>query len=120
MAAPYGNSTTDDIMTGMPALPVISLDHSGSEHESKTVQSIGDALRETGFFAIEGHGVSSSLADEAYAAAMAFFGLPETVKRAYSRPDLLGQRGYTGLAVEKAIGADVGDLKEFFQLGRDR
>src|SRR5690606_15639481 len=47
-----------------------------------------------------------------------FFALPDETKRAYERPDLSGQRGYTAKGREKAKDAHVPDLKEFWQSGQ--
>lgn len=105
-------------MPGMSGIPAIDLGRTGSELDPAITRRIGDALREVGFFAVENHGIPSDLLDRAYAAAVEFFRLPPTVKSRYSRPELFGQRGYTGFAVERAVGAPVADLKEFFQIGR--
>lgn len=103
----------------MADLPAIDLGHANAERSPETIRAIGDALREVGFLSVENHGVPLDLIDRAYAAAVEFFQLPAAAKSRYSRPELFGQRGYTGFAVEKAIGASVADLKEFYQLGRD-
>lgn len=117
---PYDRGSIVRMMPGMFAIPTIALGSDGAESDPATVKEIGDALRDVGFFAVEGHGVPSALVDQAYVAAMTFFEQPATVKSTYARPDLLGQRGYTGFAGERAIGASAADLKEFFQLGRER
>lgn len=103
----------------MSDLPVIDFGRPDAVHDAGTVEAIGTALREVGFFAVVNHGVRAELIDRAYAAANEFFQLPAEAKSRYARPDLLGQRGYTGFAVERAIGASVADLKEFYQVGRD-
>jgi isopenicillin N synthase-like dioxygenase len=104
-------------MRPMAAIPVIDL-RRASERDVVTAQAVGDALRDIGFFAVENHGIPQELIERAYAAANEFFSLPDEVKRRYARPDLYGQRGYTGFAGERAIGARLPDLKEFFQIGR--
>lgn len=64
------------------------------------------------------HGIPKSLVDEFYASAKAFFALPVDVKRSYEVNDLAGQRGYTSFGKEHAKQSNVGDLKEFFQIGQ--
>lgn len=103
----------------MAVIPVISLERSDAERDRLVVEQIGSALRDIGFFAVEGHDVSSRMIEEAYSAAMSFFSLPTSAKIQLARPNLLGQRGYTGFAVERALKASAADLKEFYQIGRD-
>ena len=103
----------------MMDIPTINFGPPGSESDAATARQIGDALRGVGFFSVENHGIPLDLLDRASAVAFEFFRLPSSAKSLYARPGLFGQRGYTGFAVERAIGATVADLKEFFQLGRD-
>ena len=42
---------------------------------------IGAACRETGFFALTGHGIDATMIDDAFAMAQNFFDLPEDKKR---------------------------------------
>ena len=44
--------------------------------------------------------------------------MPVEVKRKYEVSGLAGQRGYTSFGKEHAKQSDVGDLKEFFQIGQ--
>ncbi|MCB9664496.1 MAG: isopenicillin N synthase family oxygenase [Alphaproteobacteria bacterium] len=77
-----------------------------------------DPLERWGFVALQGHGLDPALLAEAYAAAASFFAQPTAVKRAWERPELGRQRGYTGFGVEHARDQGVHDLKEFWQVGR--
>lgn len=80
---------------------------------------LGAALSEYGFVGIVGHGVSKELRARAYAAASAFFALPEDRKLAYHVPGRGGERGYTPFRVETAKDQTDPDLKEFWHVGRE-
>ncbi len=74
-------------------------------------------LARWGFVAVVGHGIPTQQLDAAYAAAAQFFAQPGPAKRAWERPEIGRQRGYTGFGVEHAKDRAVHDLKEFWQLG---
>ncbi|MBI5610563.1 MAG: isopenicillin N synthase family oxygenase [Deltaproteobacteria bacterium] len=83
------------------------------------VQTIGDALVDIGFFALEDHGVDQAVVSSAYEIAQAFFDQPEAVKLAYEDPAVHGQRGYTSFGREHAKDSAAPDLKEFWHVGRE-
>ena len=83
------------------------------------VAELGAAYREWGFAGIRGHGIPQTLIDEAYDAFVAFFALPEDVKKRYHIPGSGGARGYTPFGVETAKDSKHFDLKEFWHVGRE-
>jgi isopenicillin N synthase-like dioxygenase len=83
------------------------------------IQVLGDSLRHTGFLKVAGHRVHQANVDGAYAAARAFFALPEEVKLRYLRPGSGGARGFTSFGSEHAKDNPVGDLKEFWHVGQE-
>lgn len=89
------------------------------ERRSNFVTTIGDALKEIGFFALMNSGVDRALIRSAYEAAEQFFQLPESVKTSYEIPALNGQRGFTRFGKEHAKNYAAPDLKEFWHVGRD-
>ncbi len=91
----------------------------GGERRARFVRGVGEALIDTGFFTVEGHGVDQNLIDEAYRTAARFFDLPEAAKRAYEIPGGGGQRGYTSFGREHAKDSKAPDLKEFWHVGVD-
>ena len=100
-------------------IPVVDLSHlegSGPEHE-RAVETLGDALREVGFFALTGHGVSDEQVERIYGLAQRFFELPQEQKAAYERPELKGQRGFTRFGREHAKDSPAADLKEYISFG---
>jgi isopenicillin N synthase-like dioxygenase len=102
-------------------IPVVDLEQfvHGNEAQKKAfVQEIGDAFHHVGFVGVRNHGIPKDLVDGFYAGAKAFFSLPLDVKLKYEIAGLAGQRGYTAFGKEHAKHSQVGDLKEFFQIGQ--
>ena len=85
----------------------------------EVAEELGQSFEEYGFAVIRDHGIPQALIDRAEAMSKAFFALPEEAKRAYHIPGGGGARGYTPFGTEKAKGAEVQDLKEFWHVGRD-
>lgn len=83
------------------------------------VNDLGDAFQTIGFVGVVNHGVPKTLIDNFYIAAKSFFDRPLAEKSNYEIEDLAGQRGYTSFGREQAKGAEVPDLKEFFQIGQE-
>ena len=101
-------------------IPVVDLTDwaSGGAARQGFVKTVGDALADTGFFAVRNHGVSDELMQRAYEVARTFFHLPPEVKARYHDPAKKGQRGFTGFGKEHAKDSTAPDLKEFWQVGR--
>ena len=89
-----------------------------SEEKAAFVEALGKAYEETGFVAVEGHGIDDGLIDRFYNQVESFFQLPLEAKKGYEIVDLAGQRGYTSFGREKAKQSEVADLKEFWQIGQ--
>ncbi|TVQ97663.1 MAG: isopenicillin N synthase family oxygenase [Deltaproteobacteria bacterium] len=109
-------------MSRTQTIPVVSLDdfrHGTEAQRAEFIQTVGDALRDIGFFALTDHGVDQTLIRDAYARAEQFFLLPEDTKRRYEDLALRGQRGYTSFGREHARGSTAADLKEFWHVGRE-
>ena len=92
---------------------------SSSADREAFVAELGAAYREWGFAGIRGHGIPQTLIDEAYDAFVAFFALPDEVKKRYHIPGSGGARGYTPFGVETAKDSKHFDLKEFWHVGRE-
>ena len=97
----------------------LSEDSADGQNAAHLVKTIGDSLRKWGFVSLSGHGLDASLFDDAYIAARDTFALSHDQKLKYE--DLEGgrQRGYTPLLMERAKGQTLGDLKEFWHIGRE-
>ena len=79
---------------------------------------LGKAFNQSGFAIITNHGLEKALIDKLYINVRALFDLPDAVKQRYEKPELAGQRGYTGKGKETAKGHKAPDLKEFWQIGQ--
>lgn len=104
------------------AIPLVDLEKyvHGSEDERRDfVAALGDAFHNYGFVGVIGHGIDQSLVDRFYDESKSFFSLEKTTKLKYEVPGLAGQRGYTSFGKEHAKQSDVGDLKEFYQIGQE-
>lgn len=99
-------------------LPVIDLRQADSDFPG-FAKALGEGLSDLGFVAVVGHPLDAAFLDGLYDAAARVFRLPDEVKRRYEHVPSGRQRGFTPFGVEKAMGQDVSDLKEFWQLGRD-
>ena len=90
----------------------------GGRSRDEFVRKLGQALEEVGFFAVEGHDITTDLVDEAYDKVQAFFSLPAEKKNEYYFSKVNGQRGFTPFGREHAKDSPAPDLKEFWQVGR--
>jgi isopenicillin N synthase-like dioxygenase len=103
------------------SIPVVDLAQftQGSESERTAfVYELGRAYEDVGFVAVKNHGIPEELIDELYKYVQTFFAMPAELKKAYEKPELAGQRGYTSFGKEHAKGSDAPDLKEFYQYGQ--
>ncbi|MBM7118503.1 isopenicillin N synthase family dioxygenase [Archangium primigenium] len=103
-------------------IPLVNLSHyrSGNpEERARFVRVFGDALKEFGFVSVEGHGIEDGLIRRTYADVESFFRQSDAVKHRYHVPAYGGQRAYTPFGKEHAKNRTVGDLKEFWHVGRD-
>jgi len=104
----------------MASIPVANLqDFYNPNRRQQFVETIGDALADIGFFALEGHGIDSDLIRSCYSIAEEFFTRDDVEKARYEDLALKGQRGFTSFGRESAKGRDVPDLKEFWHVGRE-
>jgi isopenicillin N synthase-like dioxygenase len=93
--------------------PLSSTDHGA---QTRTAQAIGRACRDTGFFAITGHGIATSQIDDTFAAAHELFALSPAVKQDLAIARHGHNRGYVALGVESLDEKAAPDLKEAFNL----
>jgi isopenicillin N synthase-like dioxygenase len=102
-------------------IPVVDLQDwtRGGAARASFVQTVGEALADTGFFAVKNHGVDAGLIAQAYQQAERFFLQPTETKQKYEDAKLKGQRGYVSFGKEHAKGAKAPDLKEFWHVGQE-
>ena len=114
--APRLSSTIGDSNDAKPAGCDLRDWHAGGEARERFVATMGDALKDIGFFALTGHGISADAIGRA-ATIGRFFHLDDATKRTYEQADMFRQRGYTPYGVEHAKDNEP-DLKEFWRTGR--
>ena len=104
-------------------IPLIDLRRWRSGERASVAAETDNALRESGFLMISGHGVSIELRAAVRAAAKRFFELPAEQKDPYAAP--VGGRGWIPVGKEAnafyGLEADVtrADLKESYTIGRE-
>lgn len=104
------------------SLPVVSLaafSDGGVAERAEMVRVLGDALGSYGFCAVKDHGLTPGLIDEVYGAMRDVFAQPTEQKERSVIAESHGNRGYVGRGKEHAKGSTVGDLKEFWHVGRE-
>ena len=84
---------------------LIGFESGDARRRSAIVDGVMRSL-ETGFVYVE-HDLDEAELDACYAQLETFFGLPLEAKRKSAVPGSRGQRGYTGLLVEKAASSDA-------------
>ncbi|SDT60835.1 Isopenicillin N synthase [Mucilaginibacter mallensis] len=102
----------------IPRLDLNTYIQGNADERKRFSDEIGKAFNETGFVTITNHGLSKVLIDKLYEQVKELFTLPEDAKLNYEKPELAGQRGYTGKSKETAKGFKTPDLKEFWQIGQ--
>lgn len=93
-------------------MKILTVDYKGADSPALFFKS----LRETGFGVVKNHPISTQLITEVFGAWKAFFASNEKMDYLFDRSAKGGQDGYFPPEVaEKAKGAEVLDLKEFYQ-----
>jgi isopenicillin N synthase-like dioxygenase len=103
----------------MPQLPLIDITGLASDdltQRAQVARQVGKACRDTGFFAITGHGVMDHQVADAFAAAREVFALPLATKQSMSIRTQGHNRGYVALGIESLDEHAPPDLKEAFNL----
>jgi isopenicillin N synthase-like dioxygenase len=107
----------------MDAVPLIDLGplRDGSPAGlARVAREVGAAARDIGFFAVVNHGVPDETVAEMFAAARAFFALPQAEKDALGIEQSPAYMGYARLERERLDPSRPGDAKESFNMSRER
>lgn len=83
------------------------------------VAELGAGLSELGFVSVKGANLPPDAIESTYAAMRDFFALPLAEKEGCVVRASNGNRGYVAFGKEHAKNRAVGDLKEFFHVGRE-
>jgi isopenicillin N synthase-like dioxygenase len=87
--------------------------------KARVLETLLRSCEEWGFLLLDGHGLEASSITRTFALAEALFARPAAEKFACTVPESLGNRGYVGFGGERALGAMVADLKEFWHVGQE-
>ena len=103
------------------SLPVVDFRLLSGDERSRDAfaRAFGDGLRDYGFGVVAGHPITPERIARAFELCAAFFALPEATKRRYLSEGT-NNRGYFPFGGERAVGAKLADLKEFFHVGQER
>ncbi len=105
-------------VTGIPVVDLSQYLQGDEQAKAAFVAALGKAFKEIGFVGVVNHGIPKELVNKFYTESQAFFALPREAKKEYEKAEYAGQRGYTSFGKEHAKQSNVGDLKEFFQIGQ--
>lgn len=108
----------NDLLEQIPTLDLSDFLSGNPDKKKQFVAQLGAAYENIGFAAIKNHGFNAELQNALYASIKEFYELPTEVKLKYNGESTGGQRGYTGKGKEHAAGRNVGDLKEFYHIGK--
>ncbi len=108
----------DKLFDAIPSLDLAAFLSGDATRKQQFVQDLGQAFEQIGFVAIKNHGLSDALVAKLYATFIKFFQQDIDAKMHSNVSGLAGQRGYTPKGQEHAKGRNVGDLKEFYQIGQ--
>jgi isopenicillin N synthase-like dioxygenase len=103
-------------MSTVPELSYARWRHGTPAEQAQFQAELLCGLQRYGFIILRDHDVPTALLDHAYELVRALFALPDTVKRRHCG----GLRGYTPFGTEHAKDSRFPDLKEFWQIGRER
>ena len=104
----------------IPVVDLADFTSTNADVRGRFVTTLGDALRDLGFFALTGHQVGVPEIRGAYALLTQLFAIDEAAKVKYENLALKGQRGYISFGREHAKdNADAPDLKEFWHVGQE-
>lgn len=105
-------------VSGIPVVDLSQFTEGDAAAQAAFVKALGKAFTEVGFVGVINHGIPQELVKKFYNQSEAFFALDTETKTKYEVKGLAGQRGYTSFGKEHAKQSNVGDLKEFFQIGQ--
>lgn len=102
----------------IPRVDLRNFSQGTTADKQQFIQTVGDALKDTGFLTVGGHTLESENTAKAYEVFEKFFSLAEDIKKQY---DCVpgGARGYTPFGREHAKNQTLPDLKEFWHVGQE-
>lgn len=110
----------DGLNTKSSTIPVLDLqDYFDEAKRDAFIEKIKEASHKVGFFAVKNTKVNQDIIDDLYITMKRFFAFEKHNKMKLCADENGNQRGYTSIGKESAKGTAIGDLKEFYTVGRD-
>jgi isopenicillin N synthase-like dioxygenase len=99
-------------------LPIIDISEFASSEVERAniIARVGQALTQTGFMYIRGHGLDGELIRSAFATSQRFFAWTRVSKDGFAYKDIADNFGFQGMEVESLDPANLPDLKETFTM----
>jgi isopenicillin N synthase-like dioxygenase len=107
----------------MNSIPIINFSffHNGDTTNKQTVaEQIYQACYEIGFMYLQNHGISQDLLEKVFTDSKNFFNLPLEIKQQFAWSDEHSNQGYVGMERERLDPNKPGDLKEAFNIGKQK
>lgn len=108
------------LSTSIPVLDLSRFTQGGPRDRRSLVQELYQACHQIGFVYLQNSGVDAALMHQAFAASQALFELPLAVKQRVAWSYASSNRGYVGVEREGLNPTMPNDLKEAFNLGKER
>jgi isopenicillin N synthase-like dioxygenase len=106
-------------MRKVPELSLKAYTHGTESEKNHFIDQLFSGLKEYGFIILKDHPIQVDLLRRAYELSQQLFALPKENKYEYVSPAGAGVRGYTPFGKEHAKNSKIGDLKEFWHVGRE-
>lgn len=106
-------------MRKVPELSLKAYTHGTESEKNHFIDQLFSGLKEYGFIILKDHPIQVDLLRRAYALSQQLFALPTESKCEYVSAAGAGVRGYTPFGKEHAKNSKIGDLKEFWHVGRE-
>lgn len=106
-------------MSGVLELSLKAYTHGTASEKHDFTDQLFSGLKEYGFIVLRDHPIDLSLLHRAYALSTQLFAQADTAKKSWISDDGGNQRGYTPFGKEHAKNSRLGDLKEFWHVGRE-
>ena len=106
-------------MRSIPVVDLRAFTHGDAASQDDFVRRFGAGLAEFGFVTLDRHDVPAELIRRAFDVTARLFALPDEARQRCVVPASKGNRGYVPFGRERAVGARLADLKEFWHVGQE-
>ena len=106
-------------MRSIPVVDLRAFTHGDAASQDDFVRRFGAGLAEFGFVTLDRHDVPAELIRRAFDVTARLFALPPEALQRCVVPESKGNRGYVAFGRERAVGARLADLKEFWHVGQE-